>query len=169
MNTKRTYISLAIAACVIVIIFIAASAVQRAAPASASVDASSVALENDGTQSLVATATSSTPASDLPKSKYRDGTYTAIGSYDSPAGQESINVSVTLKNGIVTAAKVTQMAQDRTSIRYQQRFISGYLPLVVGKNIGSIRLDVVSGSSLTPIGFNAALAKIKAQAQAAQA
>ena len=99
-------------------------------------------------------------------SNYKNGTYTATGSYDSPAGMESINVSITLNNGIVTASSVTNMAGDRTSSRYQTRFIGGYQPYVVGKSIDSIKLGVISGSSLTPIGFNNALATIKAKAKA---
>jgi len=36
---------------------------------------------------------------------------------------------------------------------------------VIGKNIADVQLSRVSGSSLTPEGFNNALATIKSQAQ----
>jgi hypothetical protein len=45
-------------------------------------------------------------------------------------------------------------------------FVSGYKQYVVGKNIASIHLDRVSGSSLTGAGFNAALARIEIEAKA---
>ena len=98
--------------------------------------------------------------------KYKDGTYTATGNYNSPAGYESINVSITLKNSIVTGSSVTAGAYGGRSARYQQMFIGGYKAYVIGKNIDTISLSRVSGSSLTPAGFNDALSQIKSQAQA---
>ncbi len=96
----------------------------------------------------------------------KDGTYTATGSYMSPGGEDQVTVTLTIAKDIVTDVSVTPGAQDRTSQRYQQRFIAGYKQYVVGKNIASLNLGVISGSSLTPIGFNAALTQIKAQAKA---
>ena len=97
---------------------------------------------------------------------YKDGTYTAVGSYMSPGGPDQLSVTITLKGDIVTDATVTNMAGDRTSSRYQNMFISGYKQYVIGKNIADINLTVVSGSSLTPIGFNDALNQIKTAAKA---
>jgi hypothetical protein len=99
-------------------------------------------------------------------STYKDGTYSADGNYNSPAGPESISVTLTLKNDIVTGANVTANASYGRSAQYQNAFISGYKQYVIGKNISSLNLGRVSGSSLTPIGFNNALAQIKAQAKA---
>jgi len=99
-------------------------------------------------------------------SPYKNGTYVATGSYDSPAGIERVGVSITLQNGIIESATVTNEAQDGTSSRYQNKFISGYKQYVIGKNIADVSLSRVSGSSLTPIGFNQALAKIKTEAAA---
>ncbi len=98
------------------------------------------------------------------KTKYKNGTYNATGSYDSPAGVESIDVSITLSGDAITSSSVTPLAQDRRSMRYQEAFIGGYQPYVIGKNIDSIQLDVVSGASLTPAGFNDALQLIKSRA-----
>jgi uncharacterized protein with FMN-binding domain len=94
-------------------------------------------------------------------STYKDGTYTTTGSYNSPAGTESIGVSVTLANNIVTAATVTSQAKDPTAKTYQSYFVSGYKSYVIGKSITSIKLSSVSGSSLTSQGFNAALKRIE--------
>ena len=99
-------------------------------------------------------------------SVYKDGTYSATGSYMSPGGQDQIAVTLTLKNDIITDVSVTPEAGDRTSSRYQNKFVSGYKQYVLGKNIADVYLTTVSGSSLTPQGFNDALAQIKTQAQA---
>jgi len=104
------------------------------------------------------------PPADIPK--YKDGTYTATGSYDSPAGIESVNVSVTLSDDIVVSSSVTPLAEDGRSMGYQEMFIDAYKQYVVGKSLDSIHLDVVSGSSLTPKGFNDALITIKSEALA---
>ncbi len=98
--------------------------------------------------------------------KYKDGTYTATGSYMSPGGNESLTVSLTLRGDIVADAAITPGANDGTSRRYQQMFISGCRQYVVGMSVDSIHLGRISGSSLTAGGFNAALSKIKTQAQA---
>ncbi len=100
------------------------------------------------------------------QSTYKDGTYTAVGSYMSPGGKDSVTVSLTLKNDIVVDSSVTNGANDSTSSRYQNFFISGYKQYVTGKKISDIHLDVVSGSSLTSRGFNEAVTNIEAQAKA---
>jgi hypothetical protein len=97
---------------------------------------------------------------------YKNGTYSATGSYMSPGGEEQVGVTLTLANDIITAVSVTPGAYDRTSARYQDRFISGYKTYVIGKNIAKVNLGIISGSSLTPEGFNDALAQIKTQAKA---
>ena len=109
-----------------------------------------------------------TPPIDTPKqtSIYKDGTYSATGSYMSPGGYDQLSVSLTLKNDIITSVSVTPGNVDRTSARYQSRFISGYQSYVLGQNIDNVNLTVVYGSSLTPQGFNDALAQIKTQAKA---
>ncbi len=110
-----------------------------------------------------------TPPIDTTKqtvSSYKDGTYSATGNYDSPGGPDSLKVTLTIKSGVVTSSSVVMYPGDRRSAKYMQMFESGYQAQVVGKNLGSIYLSYVSGSSLTPIGFNDALNKIKSQAKA---
>ncbi len=97
---------------------------------------------------------------------YTDGTYSATGSYYSPGGLDFVSVRLTLKNDIITSVTAAPSAQDGTSREYQAMFVSGYKQYVVGKDIRSVHLDVVSGSSLTSEGFNAALAKIESEAKA---
>lgn len=110
-----------------------------------------------------------TPVATIPKnytSVYKNGNYSATGSYDSPGGTENVSVSLTLTNDIITNVSVTSGAYDRRSQSYQNIFIANYKQYVIGKNIASVNLGKISSSSLTPIGFNDALAKIKAQAKA---
>lgn len=98
---------------------------------------------------------------------YQDGEYMAVGAYTSPGGGETIDVSLTLEDNVITNVSVTSNAKLPISKKYQKDFVGGFEDQVVGKNIDEVQLDVVSGSSLTPIGFNNALEQIKAEAQAA--
>jgi len=107
-----------------------------------------------------------TPVDTKKQYTYKNGTYSATGSYMSPGGQDQIAVTLTLVNDIVTDVSVTPYPGDHTSQRYMDRFVSGYKQYVVGQNIASINLTRVSGSSLTPTGFNNALAQIKSKAKA---
>lgn len=132
-------------------------------------------IPKDQTPTAVAPANDATNSTSTPTpvtvsvttaSPYKDGSYTATGSYQSPAGSESIQVTLVLKDGIITDATVVSGAQDGMSKRYQNMFLSGYKALVVGKSIDQANLSVVSGSSLTPMGWNQAVANIKTQAAA---
>jgi len=114
---------------------------------------------SQATTTPTATPTSTTSA-------YKDGTYTATGNYISPGGAEHIDVSLTLKGGVVTASTVTKGAERPISVNMQTMFVNNYKEQVEGKNIDEINLTKVSGSSLTPKGFDDALAKIKAEAKA---
>ena len=118
---------------------------------------------NTVASSTVATA-STTPV--VGKLEYKDGTYTANGKYMSPGGPDEIAVILTIKNDIVTDADVKTVVADKTSQKYQDKFISGYKQVVIGKKLSDLKLTKVSGASLTPEGFNDALTKIKAQAKA---
>lgn len=97
---------------------------------------------------------------------YKDGTYTASGSYQTPETVEQIEVTITLADDVVTAVEVTGDPQASESKRYQSEFIGGIQDEVVGKNIDELSVDRVAGSSLTSGGFNDALDEIKAEAAA---
>lgn len=110
------------------------------------------------------TADGTTDASD---SGYTDGTYTADGTYTSPGGTETISVTLTLADGVVTDVAVDNSATTNpNSLRYQGEFISGIAAEVVGVPIDEIDVDRVGGSSLTSEGFDAAVATIRAEAAA---
>jgi uncharacterized protein with FMN-binding domain len=96
---------------------------------------------------------------------YKDGSYTAVGNYLSPGGAETIGVTLTLKNGLITDAAMEVQANRSESRQYQEVVAANFKPLVIGKKIDDVKLSKVSGSSLTPKGFNDAVVKIKTQAK----
>lgn len=97
--------------------------------------------------------------------KYEDGTYSAEGTYVSPAGVETVNVMLTLKDDVVTNAEFTGQAANPTSKLMQSKFDLGFEILVEGRALDAVSLTIVNGSSLAPKGFMDALAKIKLAAQ----
>ena len=96
---------------------------------------------------------------------YKDGSYSEPGDYVSPGGSERIKVALTLSKNIITKMKVTTVFADATATGYEQLFEGGISAATVGKNINSLNIGVVAGSSLTSMGFNKALAAIKADAK----
>ncbi len=109
-------------------------------------------------------ASASESESTASSSTYADGTYTAEGSYATPESVETIVVTVTLENDIITAVDVTGDPQKRESEEYQGRFIGGIADVVVGQDIDQISVSRVAGSSLTSGGFNQAIDTIKSEA-----
>ncbi len=127
-----------------------AQIVSRADPTSGTAKAAAVNTTNQ------ATASSFT---------YTAGSYTAEGSYQTPENQAAIKVTLTvLADGTITDSNVIGESSGGNSREYQQLFINGYKSKVVGQKISTLRLGNVSGSSLTPIGFNNALAVIRREA-----
>lgn len=103
--------------------------------------------------------------SSLSSTAFRDGTYLAQGSYSSPGGTQSITVTIVLAGDTVVDSSVGANATSQPSRKYQEDFIDHYKQFVVGKKISTLDVANVSGSSLTPIGFNNAVDNIEAQAR----
>lgn len=97
--------------------------------------------------------------------KYIDGTYTKVGSYQSPGGSETVTVTVNVKDEMVQSVSVVKGTDNETSERFQGLFIDGIGAEVVGKKLSEVKVSVVNGSSLTGEGFNKAIAEIQASAQ----
>lgn len=97
---------------------------------------------------------------------YTDGTYTAEGSYQTPESIETIDVTVTLADGVITDVEVAGNPTKPESEEYQGRFIGGISDEVVGQSIDEINVSRVAGSSLTSGGFNQAIEEIKNEAAA---
>jgi uncharacterized protein with FMN-binding domain len=113
-----------------------------------------------------ATAAETTTAAEAAASSgYADGTYDAEGEYQSPGGKEHLGVSLTLKDGTVTAVTVTPKATNPNSKKFQGEFEGGIADVVVGKPIDGLEVSKVAGSSLSSGGFNAAVETIKADAK----
>ncbi len=96
-----------------------------------------------------------------------DGTYTVTGGYQAPSGAETILVTVSVADGLITAATVEPQSSNSTSSRYQGQFAGGVADEVVGKSLAEIEVTRVAGSSLTGRGFNEAMQQIRSEAQAA--
>lgn len=125
-----------------------------------------VSSTSDNIMANESTTSTETPAaSPAVAGTYKDGSYDAQGDYQSPVGSESVSVKLTVKDGMVTDVAVTGGAESGESKMYQSRFISGVKEAVVGKKLDGLKLDRVAGSSLTPKGFNDAVAKIQTQAK----
>jgi uncharacterized protein with FMN-binding domain len=95
---------------------------------------------------------------------YTDGTYIADGSYQAPSGTESITVELTLADDKITDITVTPHATDPTAKGHQAEFVGGIADQTVGKDIDTLNVTRVSGSSLTSGGFKIAIEAIKEQA-----
>ncbi len=126
----------------------------------AMMEASSSAMSADSSEAMMSSSQAAM------KQLYKNGTYSADGVYRSPAGGESVHVSLTLKDGAVTDATFTGDATHAKSIAMQAAFLEGFKEQVVGKSIDEVAVGVVNGSSLTGGGFMNAVTKIKAEAKA---
>lgn len=99
------------------------------------------------------------------KTKYKNGNYEVMGDYTSPGGAEQLEVKLTLTDGVISDITVIPQATRPTSKIKQADFAEHYKVMVLGKNIDEVMLTKVSGSSLSPKGFNDAIEKIKSQAR----
>jgi len=95
---------------------------------------------------------------------YKDGTYSADGTYKSPNGTETVGVQLTLANGTVSAVEITEHPSNPNTRKFQGQFAGGIAAQVVGKSLDEIKVSKVAGSSLTSGGFNQAVEEIKSQA-----
>ncbi len=112
---------------------------------------------------VISPTTNTTTQTTMAGAEIKDGTYEATGEYTSPAGPEVVPIKLTLKNGVIESIEFNQQVTNPGSIKFQGMFKEGYQALVVGKKISEVKLDKVSGSSLTPKGFNDAIQKIITQ------
>lgn len=96
---------------------------------------------------------------------YKDGTYSADGTYTSPNGQETVGVELTLAADKVSAVNITVHPSNPNTKKFQGEFASGIAAQIVGKDVDELKVSKVAGSSLTSGGFNDALEQIKSQAK----
>ena len=75
-------------------------------------------------------------------------------------------MSVALEGGLITAVEVAPDAKNPRASSTRRPSRRGLPDEVVGRSITDANVDMVSGSSLTSEGFNAALAQIATDAKA---
>jgi uncharacterized protein with FMN-binding domain len=117
----------------------------------------------DSSSSGSSTGSSANATSDNTTS-YKDGTYSADGSYVSPGGREEIAVTVTVKSNLITAVTVTTIKADSEGAHYESQFAGGISAVAVGKSLATLRVGTVAGASLTSQAFNSSLATIRSEA-----
>ena len=130
---------------------------------SGAADAESDTDTATGSEPTTSAAPSDEAATD---SAYKDGTYTADGSYQTPETVEKISVTLTLADGVVTDVEVKGDPQAPETEKFQGQFVAGIAEVVEGVPIDELKVDKVAGSSLTSGGFNQALEAIKEEAAA---
>jgi len=96
---------------------------------------------------------------------YKDGTYSGSADYNTPAGKENISLTLKISDGKVVSATPSGLIRDEISKQFHNQYLVGFNDAVVGKKIADLSFGFRNGASLTPMGFNAALAQIKTKAQ----
>jgi hypothetical protein len=99
-----------------------------------------------------------------PTYDYTDGSYSARGSYTSPGGNETLRVTLTVAHDIIQSIEVKSVHVDPTAAQYEAMFEAGISAVAVGKDLATLNVGAVGGSSLTCQGFNAAIATIRNEA-----
>lgn len=119
------------------------------------------------TPTTPAPAPTPTPTPVVPKTAYKNGTYTVSTSYTAPGrSTHSVDATITIKDDIITTSNVSYGGDNvDTSTEYQNKFSKGYQSQVIGKNLNTVSLSRVGGASLTTNAFNKALAEVKASAK----
>jgi uncharacterized protein with FMN-binding domain len=120
-------------------------------------------VQNENNTNTTPTKPTSKPVTST--SKYKDGSYSVTTQYMSPGGLDNLGVTLAIAKDKITSVSIQNGASDRTSANYQNRFSSGIQSAVIGQNLASLSIDVVSGASLTSNSFNDALSQIRAQAK----
>lgn len=169
-NSKTKLVATVVTIIVIAGIVLFADHLKAASKTSASnlatTSASSTTPTNNTTTTTPATDTtdSTGTATSTNTSTYKDGTYSASSNYYVPHGNESIKVTLTLQNGVITSSSISNSEGDPDSASFQEDFASAYKSYVIGKKISSVNLDVVAGASDTTQGFDDAVSQILSQA-----
>ncbi|BCW46098.1 hypothetical protein [Arthrobacter sp. StoSoilB5] len=133
------------------------------APATQAPSTQSPATQNGGQASTGSPSSSASAGNG--SSTYKDGTYSADGTYTSPNGQETVGVELTLAGDKVSAVNITVHPSNPNTKKFQGEFASGIAAQIVGKDIDELNVSKVAGSSLTSGGFNEAVEQIKSQAK----
>jgi cytoskeletal protein RodZ len=168
-NSKKKLIATVLAVIVIAGVVVLADAFKSKAPASATTASQTTSQDvtaNDSSSATSASDTSDSDTSTTSDATYKDGSYSVTTEYYVPHGTESITVNLTLSSGTVTDVSIVNSENDHDSAEFQADFTVSYKSYVVGKKISGLQLSNVAGASDTTDGFNEALTKLEADAQA---
>ena len=81
-------------------------------------------------------------------------TKTEIISYRSPAGEDKVEVTVTVNDGIITAVSSKTLGTNDASKYNQNNFAKNVSGKAVGMAKKNFKIDTVGGASLTTAAFN---------------
>ena len=98
---------------------------------------------------------------------YADGRYTSSQTYgvvDDLVEQDSIDVTLTLTDGVVTDLEVVGHPFAERSKEYMQDFVNEVNAEVVGRSVEDAHVTALAGASKTSEAFNEAVDAIAAQA-----
>ena len=80
-------------------------------------------------------------------------TRTGVESYQSPAGLDQVEFTVSVKDGVITAASSKVLATNDASKYNQGNFAKEVSAKVVGKSTKDFEIDAIGGASLTTAAF----------------
>jgi hypothetical protein len=133
-----------------------------------------IGKETDDNSTVTRKETPVMSSGDQPRSKDTDSkeaqgeegrTVSARVSYNNPAGEDEVGVTLTLnKEGVIVATATEVLAAHEISKKRQESFASELTATLQGKKLSELTaIDRVGGSSLTTMAFNQALPQLKAQ------
>lgn len=105
------------------------------------------------------------PVSSDTQSTDLSGTYAYDVTYATPAGNTDMTVTFALKNNVITDVNLAGNPQHQTSLQYETLLEAELGTLIIGKELSQVPAIAAktAGSSLTPAGFNQALAQLQAE------
>lgn len=98
-------------------------------------------------------------------SSFKDGTYSASVNYIAHRHNESIQVTLKIKDNIISSSELEQSMSDRESQQYQTEFEQLYKSRVVGKKLDQVSISRIAGASDTSEAFMTAVRQIQNKAQ----
>jgi hypothetical protein len=124
----------------------------------------SMEVESEADVEVEPTQDNDTSLIDISAGAIAANTFTGQGTYLTPARtNHTIDVTLTVEAGVVTAADVVYDKGDGFSNPNQERFDGAFEAEVIGKPLSEISLSRVGGASLTSEAFNQAVAEIRAK------
>ncbi|USN44730.1 MAG: hypothetical protein H6500_02715 [Candidatus Woesearchaeota archaeon] len=92
-----------------------------------------------------------------------DGTYTDTGRFMTPAGENEIEITLSVKDGIIETFEMKGITLNKeASVKYFDQYQEGISSYVIGKPLANLEVPAkISGSSLTSKGVQSALDSIK--------